>query len=78
MTSTRPGFESNLGQMVRLLDHLGDSPLQLSTYDPGIQGTGWRRWLNAASGMGINLSIQNGYAFLARNYREGDRIYLLG
>ena len=78
MTSTRPGFESNLGQIMRLLDHLGDSPLQLSTYDPGIQGTGWRRWLNAASGMGINLSIQNGYAFLARNYREGDRIYLLG
>lgn len=78
MSSTQPGFESNLGQVMRLLKHLGDSQLQLSAYDRGIQGTGWRRWLNAASGMGINLSIQTGYDFLARNYREGDRIYLLG
>ncbi|MEL7154417.1 MAG: DUF2235 domain-containing protein, partial [Pseudomonadota bacterium] len=33
---------------------------------------------NAASGQGINISIRNGYGFLARHYRPGDRIYLLG
>ena len=78
LTQLTPGLESNLGQMMRLLNHLGDSSEQLLHYDRGIQGKGWRRWVNAASGQGINISIRNGYGFLARNYRPGDRIYLFG
>ena len=78
LTRLDPGFESNLGQLMRLLGHLRDSPEQMTHYDRGIQGKGWRRWVNAASGQGINISICNGYGFLARNYRPGDRIYLFG
>ena len=78
LTRLEPGRESNLGQVMRLLHHLGDGSRQISHYDRGIQGSGWRRWLNAASGQGINLSIRNGYGFLARTYRPGDRIYLFG
>lgn len=78
LTTLRTGFESNLGQVMRLLRHGGTVPEQLVTYDAGIQGSGWRRWLNAASGKGINISILSGYRFLAQHYRPGDRIFLFG
>lgn len=78
LTRVTPGLESNLGQVMRLLNHVGDSAQQILSYDRGIQGSGWRKWVNAASGLGINLSIRNGYLFLAQNYRPGDRIYLFG
>jgi uncharacterized protein (DUF2235 family) len=78
LTLLTPGMESNLGLVMRLLNHLGERSDQTIHYDRGIQGSGWRRWVNAASGQGINISIRNGYGFLARNYRPGDRIYLLG
>ncbi|MEM7686890.1 MAG: DUF2235 domain-containing protein [Pseudomonadota bacterium] len=79
LSTTRPGFESNAGLLHALLESdQSDPAVNIVSYDHGIQGAGWRRWLNAASGAGINLSICNGYAFLARNYRPGDRIYLFG
>ncbi|MEM7211942.1 MAG: DUF2235 domain-containing protein [Pseudomonadota bacterium] len=78
LSSLKTGEESNLGQVLRLLQHRGERSDQIVSYDRGIQGDGWRRWVNAASGKGINLSIRNGYRFLAKHYRPGDRIYLFG
>jgi len=43
-----------------------------------VQGQGLAKWFNAATGMGINLSICRGYSFLASRYRPGDRIFLFG
>lgn len=78
LSSQSEGEETNAGQVWRLLAEHGQTEDQLYEYDPGIQGVGWRRWLNAASGMGVNYSISRGYAFLASNYRPGDRIFLIG
>ena len=78
LSSLRAGEETNAGQLYRFISRLGADSRQLVRYDPGVQGTGWRKWVNAASGHGINRSIRNGYAFLAQNYRPGDRIFLFG
>jgi uncharacterized protein (DUF2235 family) len=78
LSSIAEGQETNLGLVYRLLSSMGQSASQRYEYDRGVQGTGWRKWVNAASGLGINLSICRGYAFLANHYRPGDRIFLLG
>jgi uncharacterized protein (DUF2235 family) len=78
LSSDRPGEESNAGLLHRLLAEFGQLRDQRWKYDRGVQGTGWRRWYNAASGEGVNLSIMRGYGFIARHYRPGDRIFLLG
>ncbi len=78
LSSDRPGEESNAGQLHRLLAEIGQPRAQRWKYDRGVQGAGWRRWYNAASGAGVNLSIKRGYGFIARHYRPGDRIFLIG
>lgn len=78
LSSDRPGEESNAGQLHRLLAEIGQPRAQRWKYDRGVQGAGWRRWYNAASGEGVNLSIMRGYGFIARHYRPGDRIFLIG
>ncbi len=78
LSSLRSGEETNAGQLYRFLSRLGPDQRQLVRYDPGVQGTGWRKWVNAASGRGVNRSIRAGYEFLAQNYRPGDRIFLFG
>lgn len=78
LSSQSEGEETNAGQVWRLLAEYGQTDDQVYEYDPGIQGVGWRRWLNAASGTGVNFSICRGYAFLASHYQPGDRIFLIG
>ena len=71
------GRESNAGLLYKLLteDRRAD---QTVGYDPGIQGEGWRKWIDVASGYTINQSIESGYAALASRYNPGDRIMLFG
>ena len=78
LSSIRAGEETNAGLLFRLISRLGQEPGQIVRYDPGVQGTGWRKWLNAASGQGVNRSIKAGYAFLAQHWRPKDRIFLFG
>ena len=78
LSTLRRGAESNAGLLYRQLLEIGPRPNQQFDYDPGVQGTGLRRWFNAITGMGINLSICQGYSFLASRYQPGDRIYLFG
>jgi uncharacterized protein (DUF2235 family) len=47
-------------------------------YEPGIQWRGYRRSVEVLAGVGINRQIKRAYLFLARNYRPGDRIILMG
>ena len=54
LSSIRAGEETNAGQLYRFLSRLGPDPRQIVRYDPGVQGAGWRKWLNAASGHGVN------------------------
>lgn len=78
LSTLEPGVETNAGLLLKLLREVGRRPFQNFGYDPGVQGQGFARWFNAATGMGINLSICGGYAFLASRYRPGDRIFLFG
>ncbi|MEM8819001.1 MAG: DUF2235 domain-containing protein [Pseudomonadota bacterium] len=78
LSSDELGARSNAGRLAALLDELGPSARQSVLYDRGIQGSGMMRWVNAATGAGIERSIRDGYAFLASRYRPGDRIYLFG
>ncbi len=78
LSTLRRGAESNAGLLYRQLLEVGPRPNQQFDYDPGIQGAGLLKWFNALTGMGINLSICQGYSFLASRYRPGDRIFLFG
>lgn len=72
------GHESNIGQIYKLIASLGPNARQTVGYDPGVQGTGWGKWLTVAAGTTINHSIEAGYATLCSRYVEGDRIILFG
>ena len=78
LSTLRPGRETNVGHAFNLLKWLGPREDLRICYDKGIQGRGWRKWLNAASGLGLNASIRRGYTFLSQEYRPGDWIILLG
>lgn len=51
---------------------------QLKWYDQGV-GTAWYdRFLGGAFGVGLESNIIDGYKFLAENYNDGDKVYVLG
>ena len=79
MSTLKPGCETNIGLIYRLLsEHQAvDRDLRVY-YEPGIQWRGARRMHEVIAGIGINRQIRRAYLFLARNYEPGDRIMLLG
>lgn len=78
MSSLSTGCETNIGLTYRLLSDLpGAAPVTLY-YEPGIQWRGFRRAHEVVAGIGINRQIRRAYLFLARNYRPGDRVVLMG
>ena len=77
LSSLAPGRETHAGRLYRLLADAGDAD-QRVTYHPGVQGAGWRRWLHAITGEGVNDAIMAGYAALAQAWRPGERIFLFG
>ena len=72
------GEETNAGLLYKLLSELLPRTNLLVTYLPGIQGVGFRKWVNIAAGVGINLTICAGYSALSRAYAPGDKILLFG
>jgi uncharacterized protein (DUF2235 family) len=55
-----------------------DGVTQVKWYDEGV-GTQWfDRFVGGAFGAGLDLKIIDGYKFLARNYEDGDEVYVLG
>ncbi|MEO0911905.1 MAG: DUF2235 domain-containing protein [Pseudomonadota bacterium] len=72
------GHETNAGLLYKLLTENGAHSRQSVGYDAGIQGEGWRKWVNVAAGVTINLSIMAGYAALCSRYQPGDKIMLFG
>lgn len=78
MSSLLPGRETNVGLTYRLLLDLPDEAPVTVYYEPGIQWRGLRRAHEVLAGIGINRQIRRAYLFLARNYRPGDRVVLMG
>ena len=78
MSSLKRGYETNIGLTYRLLSEVGPAANLMVYYEPGIQWRGLKRSVEVIAGIGINRQIKRSYLFLARNYRPGDRIFLLG
>lgn len=74
LSSLDEGCETHAGRLFRLLSE-GDDQVG---YHPGVQGRGWRKWLNAITGEGLNDAIVAAYGAIAARYRPGDRIFLFG
>lgn len=77
------GDNSNVVNFVSCLKK--DDPSQVTYYQTGIgtyDGHGMKRGISAgvdmAVGSGLGIHIKDAYKFLMENYREGDRICLLG
>lgn len=77
MGSLRPGFETNIGNIFKLLRDQRNARLSVY-YDPGVQWQAWRQLADVATGQGINDQIRAAYGWLATRYRPGDRIWLMG
>ena len=72
------GEETNAGILYKLLQEMLPRTDLSVNYHPGIQGSGFRKWVNIAAGVGINLTICSGYSALSRRYQPGDKILLFG
>ncbi len=72
------GHETNAGLLYKLLLDAGPTAVQTVGYDPGVQGSGSRKWINILAGTTINASIMSAYSILCTRYRPGDRIMLFG
>lgn len=72
------GHETNAGLLVKMLRPAQAVGRITLGYDPGVQGHGWRKWIEVAAGVEINLSIVAGYQHLCESYRPGDKIMLFG
>lgn len=78
LSSLEPGFETNVGRIFRLLSASGPQAHLRLYYEQGTQWQGWRHGWNLVQGKGIDAQILRAYGWLASQYREGDRIFLMG
>ena len=78
--------QSNVLKLYRLVKKNAD---QIAFYDPGVgtisDSSPWDRFKNKAKGVfglatgyGLDKNVLEAYRFLARNYQDGDKIYLFG
>lgn len=80
---------SNLSNVLKLYRMLVQDQDQLVFYDPGVGTIGTPGWwsqlkqqvrslLGLALGLGLDDNVLDAYSWLARNYRDGDQVYLFG
>jgi uncharacterized protein (DUF2235 family) len=72
-------FRTNVWRTYEALD-LSDPKKQIAYYDDGVGTSRFRplALLGGALGIGLSRNVRQLYAFLCRNYAEGDRIYGFG
>src|SRR5258705_297742 len=51
---------------------------QIKWYDEGVGSKWYDRFLGGTLGAGLELNIMQGYEFLAKEYTDGDEVYILG
>jgi len=76
---TQQQVETNVRRFYESVrDAAADGTKQVKWYDEGV-GTKWYdRFVGGAIGAGLELNIVQGYEFLAKEYEDGDEIYVLG
>ncbi len=61
-----------------ITDRGSDGAKQVKWYDEGV-GTQWYdRFIGGAIGAGLEFNIVQGYEFLAKEYQDGDEVYVIG
>ena len=78
MSSLKPGFETNAGTTLKLLQEAGQQANLSVYYEAGIQWRDWSGTWGVMTGKGINRQIERAYGVLASRYKPGDRIILIG
>jgi len=71
--------ETNVCRFWNSVKEIGtDGIKQIKWYDEGV-GTKWYdRFIGGSIGAGLELNIVQGYEFLAKEYEDGDEVYVLG
>jgi uncharacterized protein (DUF2235 family) len=71
--------ETNVYRFYRSVKDIGaDGSKQVKWYDEGV-GTKWYdRFIGGGIGTGLEINIIQGYEFLAKEYEQGDEVYVLG
>ncbi|HUF40494.1 MAG TPA: DUF2235 domain-containing protein [Verrucomicrobiae bacterium] len=71
--------ETNVCRFYKSVKDAGaDGARQVKWYDEGV-GTRWyARFIGGAIGIGLEKNILEGYRFLAKEYQDGDEVYVLG
>jgi len=59
-------------------DQAADGTKQLKWYDEGVGSKWYDRFVGGAIGAGLEINIVQGYEFLAKQYEDGDEVYVLG
>jgi uncharacterized protein (DUF2235 family) len=59
-------------------DRGADEVQQVKWYDEGVGSKWYDQFVGGAVGTGLELNIVQGYEFLAKNYEDGDQVYVLG
>lgn len=81
-TGNRGGVtrDTNVWRLYKSIDRHHAPVEQLVRYDDGVGTDDWRvaKILGGAVGIGLTRNVTGLYGFLARHYRPGDRIYMLG
>lgn len=72
-------FKTNVWRLYQALD-LTNEKKQIAYYDDGVGSSSFRplALLGGAFGWGLKRNVIDLYAFLCRNYEDGDRIYCFG
>ena len=78
MSTLRPGYETNIGLIWKLLSEHAPAADMAVYYEPGIQLVRWHQLRDVIEGRGLNRQIQRAYGWLASQYRPGDRIFFMG
>lgn len=81
-TGNKGGYtpDSNVYKIYKAIDIHNKDKQQTTFYDNGI-GTETNKYVRAAAGalgLGFKTNVCDLYAFLARNYKPGDQVYLFG
>ena len=79
-------FKTNVWRLYQALDYEGptlddpDRPRQLAWYDDGVGTSAVKplALLGGACGWGLKRNVLDLYAFLCRNYEDGDHVYAFG
>jgi uncharacterized protein (DUF2235 family) len=71
--------ETNVRRFFESVDKDGpDGTQQVRWYDEGVGSKWYDRYVGGAIGAGLEKNILDGYKVLAREYAEGDEVYILG